>query len=299
MTGREYVGRFAPSPTGAMHLGSLVAAVASFVDARAAGGLWRLRIDDLDTPRVVPGCDQLIFKTLENFGLRWDGPVMYQSARRVSHQQAIDGLRAQAAAYICGCSRAETRGGPMGLEGPIYPGTCRTLELVDGPGRAVRTRVPEQSLTISDRVLGRYQQNLAEDVGDFIIRRRDGIASYQLATVVDDAAQGVTDVVRGADLLLSTPRQAWLRRMLGMPAVTTAHTPLLVTPVGEKLGKSTSAPPVSSHDPGEQIWDCLWLLGQRPPDHLRQSRPDAVLAWSIDNWTPERIPDRSVVLPAK
>lgn len=277
-----------------MHLGSLLAAVASFADARAAGGLWRLRIDDLDTPRVVPGCSRLILETLEHFGLRWDGPVMYQSARRAAHRQAIDDLRAHAAAYICRCSRNETRGGPMGLEGPIYPGTCRTLQLVDESGRAVRACVPKQCLTISDRVLGRYQQNLAEDVGDFILRRRDRIASYQLATVVDDATQGVTDIVRGADLLTSTPRQVWLRRALGMFDVMTAHTPLLVTSGGGKLGKSTGAQPLPPDDPGEQIWDCLWFLGQRPPDHLRQPRPASILAWIIDNWEPEWIPDRSV-----
>lgn len=293
----KIVGRFAPSPTGPMHFGSLLAAVASFLDARAAGGYWRLRIDDLDTPRVVPDCDRLFMATLKHFGLHWDAPVMYQSSRRDAHRQAVADLLTTGQGFVCGCTRAESQGGPMGLEGPMYPGTCRDRGLHDVAGRSVRAKVPHDLFGVSDRVLGEYTQNLGRDVGDFVVRRRDRIASYQLATVVDDAAQGITDVVRGADLLTSAPRQAWLRQALGLPAVSSAHIPLIKTSTGGKLGKSTGATALSTREPGRQIWRCLELLGQQPPNRLRHSSPKPVLEWAIDHWNLATVPRRSVVLP--
>jgi glutamyl-Q tRNA(Asp) synthetase len=240
------IGRFAPSPTGPLHLGSLAAAVASWLHARAAGGRWLVRIEDIDTPRVIPGSAEEILRALQRYGLEWDGEVLWQSKRTARYVEALDRLRAAKRVYDCACSRADLQraaSAPVGLEA-VYPGTCR-----DGlpPGRlarAVRFRSPDARISFDDLVSGRVEENVAQQTGDFVVRRADGLFAYQLAVVVDDADQGVTQVVRGADLLASTARQIALQRALGYPTPSYAHVPLVTNPDGSKLGKRDGALPL-------------------------------------------------------
>ncbi len=243
-------GRFAPSPTGPLHLGSLVAAVGSWLFARRAGGRWLVRMEDLDTPRVVQGSADEILRALERYGLTWDGDVVYQSQRIALYDDALATLRARSLVYDCACSRADLQraaSAPVGRE-PVYPGTCR-LGLPPGrAARAIRFRAPHGIIGFDDIVLGHIEEDVFETTGDFVVRRADGVYAYQLAVVVDDAAQGVTQVVRGADLLSSTARQIALQRALGLPTPSYAHLPLVVNADGSKLGKRDGALPLPSLD---------------------------------------------------
>jgi glutamyl-Q tRNA(Asp) synthetase len=286
----SYRGRFAPSPTGPLHFGSLVAAVASWLDARAGGGQWQVRIEDVDTTRAVPGAADEILRALEAFALHWDGEVWWQSGRVDLYENALQRLRDAGAVYRCRCSRKEIAdSGLRGIEGAIYPGTCRTLGLgVDASG-ADRLRVPPGTIAFDDRVQGRVTQDVAAEIGDFVLKRRDGLHAYQLAVVVDDAAQGITDVVRGADLLQSTPRQVLLRQLLGYPAPRYLHVPAATNAQGEKLSKQTLAPAVDSRHAGAQLLAALGFLGQPRPDSMR---PAEILAEASRLWDPARIPHR-------
>jgi len=243
-------GRFAPSPTGPLHLGSLVAAAGSWLFARRAGGRWLVRMEDLDTPRVVPGSADEILRALERYGLTWDGDVVYQSRRIALYDDALAALRATNLVYDCACSRADLQraaSAPVGRE-PVYPGTCRFGLPPGRAARAVRFRVPKTSIAFDDMVLGNIEEDVFEITGDFVIRRADGVYAYQLAVVVDDAEQGITQVVRGADLLTSTARQIALQRALGLPTPSYAHLPLVVKADGSKLGKRDGALPLPSLD---------------------------------------------------
>ncbi|MES1947741.1 glutamyl-Q tRNA(Asp) ligase [Salinisphaera sp. C84B14] len=284
------VGRFAPSPSGALHIGSLVAALSSFLQARAQGGRWLLRMDDLDTPRVEPGAAARILDALRFFQLEWDDEVLYQDGRRPAYRLAIERLKHAGLAFDCGCTRREARSGRVGIEGPIYPGTCRAGLPAGRHARSVRFRVGGQLVRVADAVQGIYEQRLDRDIGDFVIRRADGIVAYQLATVLDDAYQGVTEVVRGADLLSSTPRQIALQHALGVDTPRYAHVPVVVDPAGEKLGKSTGAIPLRPEKPGAQLTRCLVWLGQRPPETLWDASARRVLNWGVDNWSLDRVP---------
>lgn len=284
------VGRYAPSPTGPLHFGSLLAAVASFCQARGQGGRWHLRIDDLDAPRAIPGADRQILETLSAFGLVHDGPVVYQSRRRKTYFQWVAELKATGYAFDCGCTRREAAQGPAGIEGPIYPGTCRNGLPKGREARSVRAWVTQSVITLNDQVQGEYKQNLSQDIGDFVIRRADDIVAYQLATVVDDAAQGVTEVVRGADLLSSTPRQIWLQHCLGISQPAYAHIPLLVGRNGSKLGKSSGARPLEACKRSAQLCACLRLLGQEPPGILETGSVARVMRWAVDNWSLQAVP---------
>jgi glutamyl-Q tRNA(Asp) synthetase len=233
-------GRFAPSPTGPLHLGSLVAAVASWLSARRAGGRWLVRMEDIDTPRVVPGSAEEILGALRRYGLEWDGEVVWQSRRAALYEAALSDLRGRGLVYDCACSRADLQraaSAPLGQE-PVYPGTCRDGLPAGKVARAIRFRMPDEVIPFDDLVLGRVEESAG---GDFVVRRADGPFAYQLAVVVDDAEQGVTQVVRGADLLTSTPRQIALQRALGLPTPEYAHVPLVVNPDGSKLGKREGA----------------------------------------------------------
>lgn len=283
-----YAGRFAPSPTGPLHFGSLVAALASWLDARAAGGTWRVRIEDVDTPRTVPGAADAILRTLETLGLHWDGEVAWQSRRTALYDAALERLRAQGLVYRCRCSRKEVAdSGLPGLEGAIYPGTCRALALAAGPATSERMRAWEPRIAFEDRVQGAVGHSVAREIGDFILRRRDGLHAYQLAVVVDDAEQGVTDVVRGADLLWSTPRQILLQRGLGYATPRYLHFPVAANERGEKLSKQTLAPAIDGSDAVPLLAAALEFLGQPVPP-ARQ--PAEMLAQASRNWHPERIP---------
>lgn len=240
-------GRFAPSPTGPLHLGSLAAAVGSWLSARAAGVPWLVRIEDIDTPRVVPGSAEEILAALRRYSLDWDGDVVWQSRRTSIYEEALQELRAKNLVYDCGCSRADLQraaSAPLGRES-VYPGTCRNGIPAGKVARAIRFRVPEGSIAFEDAILGRVEADVG---GDFVVRRADGLFAYQLAVVVDDAQQGVTQVVRGADLLESTPRQIALQRALGYPTPSYAHLPLVVNPDGSKLSKREGALPLPALD---------------------------------------------------
>lgn len=234
------IGRFAPSPTGPLHLGSLVAAVGSWLYARAEGGRWLVRMEDIDTPRVVHGSAEEILAALRRYALEWDGEVVWQSRRIALYESALEELRAQGLVYSCACSRADSE--------RVYPGTCRNGIAPGKTARAIRFRAPDEVIGFDDLVAGHQQENVAEQTGDFVIRRADGLFAYQLAVVVDDADQGVTQVVRGADLLESTPRQIALQRALGYPTPQYAHLPLVVNADGSKLGKRDGALPLPTLD---------------------------------------------------
>jgi glutamyl-Q tRNA(Asp) synthetase len=270
-TAADYRGRFAPSPTGPLHAGSLVAALASWLDARAHGGAWLVRIEDVDTPRCVPGADREILSQLAACGLVPDEPPVWQSARTALYQRALDGLVAAGHAYPCACSRKDIEealaalGRPRvrGQEAP-YPGTCRE-GLQGKPARSWRLRVPDGPVTWTDRRLGEQQQDVAHEVGDVVLRRADGLWAYQLAVVVDDAAQGITHVVRGEDLADNTPRQLALQRALGLPQPAYLHTPLVLGDNGEKLSKQNGAQALDLRDPLAALSAAANVLGLRSP----------------------------------
>jgi len=250
MTFGMVTGRFAPSPTGPLHLGSLVAAAGSWLFARREGGRWLMRMEDLDTPRVVAGSADEILAALRRYGLDWDGEVVYQSQRIALYEEALARLRARGLAYDCACSRAELQraaSAPLGAE-PVYPGTCRNGIAPGRVARAVRFRVPPGVIAFDDLLCGRIEENVAEQTGDFVIKRADGPFAYQLAVVVDDAEQGVTQVVRGRDLLSSTARQIALQRALDLPTPTYGHLPLVLNADGSKLGKRDGALPLPTLD---------------------------------------------------
>jgi glutamyl-Q tRNA(Asp) synthetase len=282
-----YVGRFAPSPTGPLHFGSLVAAVASWLDARAAGGTWLVRMEDVDTTRTVPGAADDILRTLAAAGLEWDGEVVRQSERTALYEAALERLRAAGLVYRCKCSRREIAdSGLAGIEGAIYPGTCRSIGLGAATAGADRMRAPGGTIAFRDRVQGDIGHDVARDIGDFVLRRRDGLHAYQLAVVVDDAAQGVTDIVRGADLLWSTPRQVALQRALGFPTPRYLHMPVATNARGEKLSKQTLAPPVGETDVAAQLAAALRFLSQPVPE---ARAPREILAAAARAWDPSRV----------
>jgi glutamyl-Q tRNA(Asp) synthetase len=281
-----YVGRFAPSPTGPLHFGSLVAALASWLDARAAGGRWLVRIEDLDVPRADPAAADSILRTLEQFRLTWDGPVEYQSLRTAAYETALNRLSSQT--YWCACTRREIADSSLGLAtdgAQIYPGTCRAGLPGGKAPRGLRVRTTKDVIVFDDRVQGSQRQRLDVEVGDFVLARPGNRFAYQLAVVVDDAAQGVTDVVRGADLIDSTARQIHLQRLLGYPTPRYLHVPAAVNAAGEKLSKQTSAAPVR----GDELRRALAFLGQRETDDLAEA---------VRGWSPAAIPRRRALAAA-
>ena len=284
----RYTGRFAPSPTGPLHFGSLAAALASWLDARSAGGVWRLRIEDLDKPREQPGAADTILRQLERLGLTWDGPVLYQSARGENYRTALDAIGRRGATYPCGCTRSEIADSALAIDGArIYPGTCRGGLAPGRRARATRVRTTSEPIRFTDRVQGEIAQSVEGEVGDFVLCRADGVIAYQLAVVVDDADQGVTDVVRGADLLDSTARQIWLQRLLGYPRPRYLHLPAAVTSSGEKLSKQTGAPAVDAARPVRELARALAFLGQPVPEAASTSE---MLRRALERWDVSLIP---------
>ncbi len=292
MNSAPYVGRFAPSPTGPLHVGSLVAAVASFLDARAAGGCWLVRMEDLDRPRCDQASADTILRQLEAYGLAWDGTVLYQSQRDDAYAAALDALRAQAAVFPCTCTRSQLAQAPRNADGEIiYPGTCRLHTPPRMEAHAWRVRVECVVGThFTDRIYGGLQQNLAHDVGDFVVKRADGLFAYQLAVVVDDAFQGITHVVRGADLLWNTPRQIYLQTLLGLPTPAYAHVPLVTNAAGQKLSKQTLAPALPERGRRAVLVQALAALGHPPPAELVGAGPAELLAWASAHWRIESVP---------
>lgn len=293
-----YRGRFAPSPTGPLHFGSLVAAVGSYLDARACGGTWLVRIEDIDTPRNVPGAADGILATLAAFGFEWDGPVLWQSSRLEAYAEALERLRQAGLVYACACSRKEIAAAAKRAAvdgGLVYPGTCRGGVPAGRPARAWRLRVTDEGTGFVDRVQGEVIQHLECDVGDFVLRRADGPFAYQLAVAVDDEFQQISDIVRGADLLDSTPRQIWLQRCLGLATPRYAHLPVATNPAGEKLSKQTRAPALDVRQAAATLADALRFLGQPLPDGLAGALPTEIWAWARAHWSPAAVPRRSSI----
>lgn len=290
-----YVGRFAPSPTGPLHFGSLVAALASYLDARAHNGQWLVRMEDVDETRCEASYADEILATLEAFGLAWDGDVVVQSRRKARYQKVLATLEESGYTYACQCSRREIADSAIaGIDGPVYPGTCRHKRLPSA-GAAIRFTAPEGSVTFEDRLQGKQSQNLAAAVGDFVIRRRDGLTAYQLAVVVDDFDSGVTDVVRGADLLDSTARQIALQQALQFATPRYLHIPVVANAQGEKLSKQTLADAVSVTDRAGFLHAALRFLNQR--NQYDGTDPKQLLDIAVNQWRADPIPrQRSIVV---
>ena len=303
----DYIGRFAPSPTGPLHFGSLVAAVGSYLDAKHHQGKWLVRIEDLDTPRTLKGAADDILRTLEAFGLNWDETVRYQSQRTAAYEEALQKLQQNGAVYPCACSRKEIADSALhGIEGQLYPGTCRHGVPAGREGRAWRVRTDHPSrhsraggndgmlsdagiIQFDDALQGPITQHLENEIGDFVIKRADGLFAYQLAVVVDDAFQGITHVVRGSDLLSSTPRQIYLQQLLELTTPAYMHFPVAVNTQGEKLSKQTLAAPVDSHLVSGTLWRAMEFLRQEPPAELKSCKPDEILDWANTHWNKDRL----------
>lgn len=285
----SYVGRFAPSPTGPLHFGSFVAALASWLDARAAGGRWLLRMEDLDRPRVKPDAASRILAQLESAGLHWDGEVTWQSRRLGLYREALEHLASIDATYWCACTRKEIADSAITPDGVgVYAGTCRGGVARGKSPRAIRLKTSPDPIAFVDRVQGSISQRVEFEVGDFVVFRADGTYAYQLAVVVDDAEQGVTDVVRGADLMDSTPRQIHLQRLLGLPTPRYLHVPVAVTAAGEKLSKQNDAAEGAAGD----LRPALAFLGHAAPAVIAD---DELLDWARRAWNPGAIPRRRTV----
>jgi len=280
-----YRGRFAPSPTGPLHFGSLVAALGSWLEARTHEGEWLLRIEDLDRPREQPGAVAAILKTLEACGLEWDGEPVFQSRRTARYALALKRLESLGSVFPCACSRREIADSTLQAgDEAVYPGTCRKGMPTGRSARSLRACVTDSVIAFDDRVQGRISQSLARDVGDFVIKRAGGFFAYQLAVVVDDGEQGITHVVRGADLLDSTPRQIYLQQLLDYPAPQYAHLPVAVTPTGEKLSKQTLATPIDLERIPVTLMSALAFLGQQVPKALGFATSSEILAWARAHW---------------
>ena len=292
----DYIGRFAPSPTGLLHIGSLLTALASYADARANRGKWLVRMEDLDPPREMPGAAAHILHTLEAFGFEWDGEVVWQSRRHSLYRDALGRLKEKGLLYPCYCSRKDWQAAAaQGADGFVYNGRCRRPEgrpHTDKPP-AWRIRVNDETIGFDDGIVGHYAQNLARDIGDFVLLRADGFWAYQLAVVADDADQGITHIVRGQDLLVSTPRQIYLQRCLGFATPHYAHLPLLVNKHGQKWSKQTLAPALDENHKEQLLRQVLQYLNLPPAPEV--SRPQALLSWAIEHWQPHKIPIHDIV----
>jgi glutamyl-Q tRNA(Asp) synthetase len=293
----SYVGRFAPSPTGPLHIGSLATAVASFLHARQSAGSWLVRVEDIDPPREVRGAADEILRTLEAYELFWDGPAIFQSARRAVYDAACSRLLGSGLAFRCSCTRSTLRANGEGPVGP-YPGTCRTRTSHE-QATAVRVRVAERSVVrFVDGLQGSIDTDLAEVTGDYVIWRRDGLPAYHLAVVIDDADEQVTAVVRGVDLLDSTAVHLHLQAMLGLPSPAYFHLPVVVNADGQKLSKQTGAAPVGQSNLSATAATVLELLGTRVPAELRGAPPPELWAWATANWRIETLRGRrTLALP--
>jgi glutamyl-Q tRNA(Asp) synthetase len=297
----DLCGRFAPTPSGPLHFGSLVTALASFLSVRSRGGRWLVRIEDTDRERTVSGASDQILRSLESLSLNWDGEVLFQSRRENIYHEKMVFLLSQGVAYRCSCSRKSIGSGRgLGVDGTvIYPGTCRIKPLFPSNARVVRCRVPNEVRQFCDERRGVLSQNLEESVGDFVIFRADGCFAYNFAVVIDDAMQGVTEVMRGSDLLDSTLRQIYLQEVLGLPTPKYYHLPLVINEGGAKLSKQTFAQPILEEKASENLFLALRFLGQRPPQDLRGEEARTVVKWGVENFKIENIPLENREIPSR
>jgi glutamyl-Q tRNA(Asp) synthetase len=294
-----YRGRFAPSPTGPLHFGSLVAAVSSYLDARHNQGDWLLRMEDLDPPREIPGAADDILCTLEALGMHWDGPVVYQSQRNHIYEEALATLQDSGHSYGCACTRREIADSSMKAgSGNVYPGTCRHGITGGRRARSIRVQVYDRTITINDRLQDTLMQPLGRDVGDFIVRRADELFAYQLAVVVDDAEQEISHVVRGADLFDSTPRQVHLQQLLGYPQPAYLHVPVAVNSGNEKLSKQTHAQAINPDNWSTTLCDVLALLNQQLPESAEDASQEEFWQWAIQHWNIGKLPATRSIMAA-
>ena len=289
-----YRGRFAPSPTGPLHFGSLIAAVGSYLEARCRDGEWLVRMEDVDELRNVEGAADDILFTLEAYGFEWDGEVMYQTERKEAYQQALQQLQEQHRSYRCTCSRRDLREqADMGELGLIYPGTCEQAQHPAHVEHAIRVCTDDRSIDFHDCIMGDYRQNLRRELGDFIVRRRDGLFAYQLAVVVDDAFQHISHVVRGYDLLDSTPRQIFLQQLLNLPTPEYCHLPIAINRAGDKLSKQTRAPALSRRQTVRALVQVMDFLNQAPEPELQHATPEVFWQWALETWDARRVPAKA------
>jgi glutamyl-Q tRNA(Asp) synthetase len=327
----NYRGRFAPSPTGPLHFGSLAAAVGSYLDAKHHRGIWLVRMEDLDAPRCMPGAADDILRTLEAFALHSDEPILYQSQRTAAYEEALQKLQAIGVVYPCCCTRREIADSALhGIDGQIYPGTCRNGIPAGREARAWRVRTSNEAIAFEDALQGsppntvcvsdgygrgslaaapanscfavtcrsRITQHLENEIGDFVVKRADGLFAYQLAVVADDAFQRITHVVRGADLLTSTPRQIYLQQLLRLNTPAYMHLPVAVNAAGEKLSKQTLAAPVETRDASATLWRTLEFLRQQPPVELASCQPEEILEWAVAHWNAEKLKGTAQIVAA-
>lgn len=280
-----YRGRFAPSPTGQLHIGSLIGALASYLDARANNGQWLLRMEDLDPPREVAGAAQAILTSLQDHGLQWDGDVLWQSQRHDAYQQALNTLLDRGQAFYCTCSRRD-----ITSDQGIYNGHCRGCEQQPSQPFAIRLQVSDTNIEFFDAIQGRFSQQLAQQVGDFVLLRKDKLFAYQLAVVIDDQYQQINHVLRGSDLLDSTPRQIFLQRQLGFPQPHYAHIPVITNREGQKLSKQTFAKPLNSNDAARNLTAALAFLKQPLPP--AKANVEQIINWAVAHWSITSIPAR-------
>lgn len=285
-----YIGRFAPSPTGALHIGSLLTAVASYCDAHSHQGKWLVRIEDIDPLREVAGASSEILHTLEDYGLHWHDDVFYQSRRDEYYLAALDQLQRDAHLFYCSCSRKQL------AEHRVYPGTCHHRQRAPAAASAIKAMAPHEMICFDDALQGRFCLHFGVDAGDFVVRRKEGFFAYHLAVVVDDAAQGITDIVRGADLLDSTPYHLLLQRWLQVATPHYAHLPVLTNALGQKLSKQTFARPLPRENQGQILCQVLDVLGQMPDRAMQASKPEEILAWAVKNWDFSKIPRVSGII---
>ncbi len=288
-TNKYPVGRFAPSPTGPLHSGSVIAALASYLHNRKQHGKWLLRIDDIDLPRNQTGAAEHILGTLEALGMVWDDEVIYQSRRMSIYREILADLESRKLVYPCSCTRSETKG-------RAYPGSCRTGIKRNRKSCALRIRTDDRIIRFTDRIQGDVSQCLEEVSGDFIIKRSDGHIAYHLATVIDDHLQGVTEIVRGTDLLDSTPRQIYLQQLLGYSRPDYVHHPVALNQVGQKISKQNHAPAIDSKDGPKIIFQALMFLGQSPDPALRNGSCQEILNWGREHWNIDAVPENDRIL---
>jgi glutamyl-Q tRNA(Asp) synthetase len=270
-------------------MGSLVAALGSYLNIRSQDGEWLVRMEDIDPPREEPGAADSILKSLETHGLHWHGDIIYQSQRSDAYEAMLEQLHQQGLTYRCSCSRKQIEmTGHSGEFGPVYPGSCRDKS-VDTYNSATRIRVNDNPVITHDRIQGDYQQSLHEDIGDFVVKRRDNLYAYHLAVVVDDAEQGITEIVRGVDLLDSTPRQQYLQHCLGLTTPVYAHLPVVLNQYGQKLSKQNQAPALDDRQASANIYNALLFLQQAPPAELEKETVETQLRWALTHWQLNKI----------
>ena len=284
---KSYRGRFAPSPTGPLHFGSLVTALGSYLQARSQQGKWLVRMEDIDPPREQAGAADAILRVLEAFQLQWDEPVLYQSTRGEAYEAALTRLAEKQQSFACACSR-KTIAAAGG--GSLYPGTCRNGLPAGAKPRAIRVHAPDQHITFDDALQGRVETNLQNGIGDFVVRRADGFYAYHLAVVVDDAEQGITEIVRGTDLLSATLPQYFLQDCLSYPHPQYSHLPIAVNQQGQKLSKQTFAAAIAPQNPGPTLCKALRFLGHPPPAELENAPPADLLEWAVAHWNMQNVP---------